>query len=210
MTIIIDSREPKDLIDKLKEKINDVEVEFLEVGDVLLSGDYVIERKHHDIIQSLTTKRIFSQLNELCNTGHPILCIINENIWKDFYHCKSSWIDKSYEGFLTTLATSYPTLKVFFFTDMKDYINFIVALDKKIHKEGSSSRPSPIARKPKSMQERKENMLCMIEGIGIPKSKLLLEKYKNIYDLCSANMIELKKVKGIGPKLADVIYKTLH
>jgi len=210
--MIIDSREENSFAERVKNKnpVTGVEREFIEIGDVLLDDEFAIEIKRKDLISSITSNRLFDQLNSLMNYEHPILCIVLDDIYKQFYFSNSRWIHKAYRGTLTTLAVSYPKLKVFQFQDEDELVEFLIGLDKKIHKEGSSQRPSPIARKPKSLDERRENMLCMIEGLGVPKAKLLLKQFGGIYGLCSANMIELQAVDGIGKKLALNIWNVLH
>jgi ERCC4-type nuclease len=211
MAIVCDDRKEDSTYYGLMNKgIVDIEKERIEIADIILDDGYAIERKGHDLIQSLTSGRIWDQLNNLCQYSHPILCIVNENIWRDFYYCRSNWIHNSYKGFLTTLTVSYPKLKVFHFQSMEEYIDYIIALDKKIHKEGKSSRPVPMARRAKTPEEIKENILSMIPGLGIPKTKLLLKEFDSIYNICSVTAKDLQEVNGIGKKLADVIYKYLH
>jgi len=209
--IIIDDRKETDTYEGLKKRgILDAEVQRIEVADVLLDDGVAVERKGHDLFGSLTTGRIWEQLNGLNEYEHPILCIVNENIWRDMYYIRSNWIHKSYQGFLTTLALRYPKLKVFQFGCMEDYLDFIVALDKKIHKEGKSTRPTPIHRKTKKIQVRMEDCLAMADGISIGKAKIPLKKYNTVYDVASQPLKELEKMDGYGKKLAKNLYDLLH
>ena len=103
MVIVIDDRKESDTYYGLLNRgITDLEVKRITVADVLMDDGVAVERKSHDTISSLTGGRIWNQLNELCEYPHPILCIVNPNIWRDMYFTKSSWIHKSYQGFLTT------------------------------------------------------------------------------------------------------------
>jgi ERCC4-type nuclease len=207
--IIVDDRKETVTFDGLTKKGLHVEVQRIEIADVLLDGGVAIERKGHDLISSLTSKRIWEQLNNLCEYEKPIICIINENLWRDFYFCHSRWIHSSYRGFLTTLAISYPKLKVFQFTSMDDYIDFIVALDKKIHDEGSSERPKMLARKPIKLSDSQENVIAGVPGISIKTAKLLLNSMGNVKSIANATKEELMDIPNIGEKTASEIVKVM-
>lgn len=210
MSVIVDSREPNRIVNSLKKKIKDVETEFLDVGDYLLDNGFAIERKDKDLIQSILSNRLYDQLNNLCEFDHPILCIVLDDIWKNFYFSRSRWIHTSYEGTLATLAVSYPKLKIFQFRTEDEFVTFMHNLDKKIHKEGPSTRPSPILRKGKKLFIRKEDALTAIDGVSIKKSKKLLECFGTIQNISNAKIEELEMVDGIGKKLAKNVYETLH
>jgi excinuclease ABC subunit C len=52
--------------------------------------------------------------------------------------------------------------------------------------------------------------LEQIEGIGSQKRRALLNHFGGINEITSASREEIAKVKGIGEKLAEVIYTALH
>ena len=91
----------------------------------------------------------------------------------------------------------------------EEFISFLVSLDKKLEDEGKSERPKPLTRKPESLEDRKENALACAKGIGIKSSKICLEKYKTINELCDASLQELEKLEGIGKKASN-LYELLH
>jgi len=211
--MIIDSREVRNsIIQKIKDKnpVTDVDIEYIEVADILLDEGFAIEKKEDDLIPSILSNRLYDQLNNLMQYENPILCIIIDNLWKTFYFSKSNWIHSSYRGMLTTLAVSYPKLKIFEFRDEDEFVEFVVGLDKKIHKEGASVRPTPMVRKPRTPEQIKENVLSMIPGLGIPKSQKLLEYFGSVKNIANASEEELQKVEKIGPKLAKKIFDSLH
>ena len=208
--ILIDAREPESVFKELKKKV-ECKREFLEVGDYLLDNGYAIERKHTDLISSIMSKRIFEQLNNLSNYEHPILCYDVDNLWRSFYFCKSRYIHKQYIGLLTTITLKYPKVQILPYSGINQFIDYVVSLDKKIHEEeGTKYRPSPIARKASSVEERKENALTAIEGISIGKAKTLLECYGSIKNISNASIEELESTPGVGKKLAKNIYNVLN
>lgn len=207
--IIVDDRKENVTYDGLIKKGLKPEIQRIEIADVLLDGGVAIERKGHDLISSLTSKRIWEQLNNLQDYEIPILCIVNENLWRDFYFCHSRWIHSSFKGFLTTLAVSYPKMKLFMFTSMDDYIDFVAALDKKLHDEGKSERPKMIPRRAKHPNEFKENCLTGVKGISVRTAKKLLNAKGSIKAVCESTKEELMEIPDIGEKTASDIINTL-
>jgi len=208
--IIVDSREPKHIINSLKSKKLEVKEEFIEVGDYLLDNGYAIERKDKDLISSIQSNRLYEQLNNLCQYDHPILCITLQDLWKTFYFSRSRYIHRSYLGTLTTLTTKYPKLKIMFLQDEEEFISYVASLDKKIHEDGKSERPAPQMRRAKSIKVRKENSLTAIEGVSVTKAKKLLDCFGSIRNIANANLNELEMVEGVGKKLAEKIRETLN
>ena len=208
--ILIDSREPKSTISLLTIKGLEFKREFLDIGDYLLPDSTIIERKTGpDFLHSIIDGRLWSQAGSLSQYKHPIIVIISKDLWKDMYFSKGRYIHKSYYGAVSTLLSSY-NISVINFISEEDFVDFLDSLHKKILKEKPSSRPSPLVRKAKTIEERKENCLSMIEGISVNKAKLLLKEFKNIKTISEKSIKELESVKGIGKKLAENIYNTLN
>ena len=216
--IICDNREERNkkresekqyIFNNLKEKCKEVEQKQLEIGDYLLDGGYVIERKDDDLVTSITSKRIFDQLNGICMYPHPILAITTRNLWKQFYYCNSKWIHSSYMGLLTTLMVSYPNLKLVFLDDTEEFIKFIISLDKKIHDEGTSERPKFLAKKPVTIEDSMENVISGVKGISIKTAKELLKNKKSVKAIANSTKEELMQIPNIGEKTAKEIINTL-
>jgi len=209
MSILIDSREPDRIYQLLKKKV-DIKKEFIEVADYLLDNGYAVERKDDDLLNSIISHRIWEQLNNLCNYEHPILAYNVENLWKMFYFSQSRYVHKQYLGVMTTLCTKYPNLKVVPYHGEDQFIEFILSLEKKIHDTGDKTRPAPMMRKARSIEQRKENCLSGIEGISIGKAQKLLDCFGSIKNISNASEDELKMVEKIGPKLAKNVWETLN
>jgi ERCC4-type nuclease len=216
--IIADSREERNkkrdsekqyIFNSLKEKCKEVEQKQLEIGDYLLDNNYIIERKDDDLVSSITSKRIFDQLNGLCMYEHPILVITTKNLWKQFYFTNSRWIHSSYMGLLTTLVTSYPNLKLVFLEDTEEFVKFIVSLDKKIHDEGTSERSKFLAKKPVTIEDSMENVISGVKGVSIRTAKELLKNKKSVKAIANSTKEELMQIPNIGEKTANEIINTL-
>lgn len=210
--MLIESREPKLNQEKIKKESPNSTVEFFEVGDYQLPKGFLIERKKgRDFLGSLQSKRLFEQLINLQQADHPIIAIISDNIWKEFYFSQSRYIHNVYWGVFSTITAKFPKIRILQFEDDDQFINFLISLEKKLLEEGGdTTRPKPFSRKPTSIQDRRENCLTQIEGVGVPLSKKLLKEYGTIEDLCKATEESLSEIEKVGKKTAKSIYETLH
>jgi len=209
--MIIDSRESKSIIQKLKSKKDLFVVEeFIECGDYLLSDGYAIERKTiQDFIASISDRRLFTQLNSLIQYPNPILAIVGNNKWEQFYYSRNRYIHSVYLGTMTTILLSYPKVKIIQFDTEDEFVSFLTSLEKKLNEDGKhSERPKVMTRKPESLEDRKENSLSCAKSIGIKTAKVCLGRYKTIDDICK---ISLKELEGIlGKKAAENLYELLY
>lgn len=208
--IVVDSREPRYIIDRLKSDGIPVSKDFLEIGDYLLPNDVVIERKSgSDFILSIRDNRLWNQLENLRQYEHPIVIVESENIWKDMYFSNSQYIHKSYFGAISTIAISFgiPVITV---ESREDTVRLLKSIYKRVTSEGKSERPVKKLRKAKSMEEVREDMLAQIPGLSIKKSKKLLECFGTIQNIANAKQDEFELVEGVGKKLAKTIYEVFH
>lgn len=191
-----------------------VDIEFLEVGDHLLPKSVAVERKRgRDLLNSVSDKRMYKQLNNLCQYDYPILAIITENIWEDMYHARNPRnqnIDKVLEGTLYTIYCKYPKVRIIYFKDDDEYVDWLIQMDEKLTSEGNGVRPTPVTRKPTSIKEIRENVLAAIPGIGIAMSKKLLKKYKSVKNVANADIKDLMTVDKLGKKTAEKIKESLN
>lgn len=211
MTIIIDSREPDRIKQLLSKRGVDIKGEFIEVADYLLSDGYAIERKDDDIITSIKSRRIFEQLNNLCNYDRPILALNVDNLWRLFYYANSNYIHKQWVGFINTVIIKYPKLKLMPYSGEQQFIDLLVSLENKIHDTGEKkSRPKPIMRKPRSLSDSQENILCAIKGISVPTSKKLLKHYGSVSKVINATQEQHLQIDKVGKALASRIYEVCN
>jgi Fanconi anemia group M protein len=207
MAIIMDDREPKEHATSLRRRRCDLTVKRIEVGDYLLENGIAIERKDGgDFIGSIQDGRIWSQASNLIQYEHPMICIIENNVWKKFYYSKSNYVHKSYFGTIGKLSTKFG-ISVLMFADEDDFLVFVAQLDKQQAKKGKSSRPAPMLRRPTSMKVRKENSLCGAENVSVKTAKDILKELKTLKKVANAKVERLEKIEGVGPKTAQNIYK---
>jgi len=209
--IIVDVREPNDIINEIKKSIKDFKSDFIEVGDYLLPNGFAIERKTgKDLIHSIQDGRLFQQLNNLCQFDHPTLAIVTDNIWRDMFYSRNKNIPSVYIGTLTTITAKYPSVNMVFLDSDGEFIKYVISLHKKLTDEGSSERPAPVMRKAKSFRVVMENGLCAVKGISVKSAKKILHHFDSIENLCCASIEDIKTVEGIGLKQAESVHKFLH
>jgi len=218
--IIFDSREESKqpevydrnyVITRLKSKHISVNKDFLEVGDILMQNGICMELKRgRDLTNSLMSNRLFEQLINMNQYEIPILVIITENKWRDFYRVKSNYIDKQFQGMLTTIILSFPKVRVVQVDNDEELVEFLVNLHTKLNKEGKSSRPTPKVRRAKNIGEEMENVFCSIRGVGVPLSKKLLHKFGSVEGVVNARIEDFSDIDKLGKKKSEKIYQILH
>jgi ERCC4-type nuclease len=208
--VVIDSKEPTRLITLLEKKKVPCKRDYLQIGDYLFPGSVIVERKEcSDFISSIMDKRIWIQAKNLTQYEHPIISIIVENKWKNFYYRKGTYIHKIWTSTIATLASKY-NISVITFEDEDEFLEFIKSLDTKLTSNKESIRFDPIARKANNIFERRENCLCAIEGISVKTAKQLIECYGTIKNISNESIDNLKLIKGIGEKTAKAIYDVFN
>jgi len=201
--VILADRREKEVINylkKLEATVNEME---LEVGDFILSDSRVaVERKtHSDFISSIIDGRIFEQTKLMKeNFSKPIVIIegssdrqINENALK---------------GAVASLIVDF-NVSLLNTKNPMDTAKTIYWIAKKEQIESKYSVSFKVGKKPKNVEELKERIVCSLPGISTIISKRLLENFGTIEKIFTASEEELKKVKGIGEKLANKIRKVL-
>jgi len=185
--------------------------EFLEVGDVLIQQPVGIEIKRgRDLTSSMMSNRLFDQLNNLSRFDIPILAIVTENKYREFYRVKSNYIYDQYVGMVSTILISYPKVRIVFLENDDELIDLILSIYKKLNKSGKSSRPKPIMRKPRSLSDSQENILCAIKGISVPTAKKLLKHYGSISKVINATAEQHQQIDKVGKALASRIYEVCN
>lgn len=201
-TVVIADYREKEIIEHLKKigaKVNETN---LLVGDFVCSERIAIERKtHSDFISSIIDGRVFEQAKSLKeNFAKPIIIIegysdrqINENALRGA--TASLLVDFG----ISLLSTKNPL----------DTARIIYWIAKKEQLEGGKEIKIKVGKKSKEMKRLQEQIVAGLPGISTVISRRLLEHFGSVEKIFSANEEELKKVKGVGKKLALKIRKIL-
>lgn len=201
IVIVADYRE-KEIIEHLKKfeaKINEMN---LHVGDFICSEEVAIERKtHSDFISSIIDGRIFEQAKDLRkNFEKPIIIIegystreINENALK---------------GAIASLVLDFG-ISLISTRNPLDTARTIYWIAKKEQLERRKEISIRVGKKSKEMKKMQEEIVASLPGVSKIISRRLLEHFGSIEKIFSASEEELKKVQGVGKKLAKKIKKIL-
>ena len=185
--IVIDSRERQliDLFKQKSDKLVEVSVQQLDVGDVIVSNDCAIERKEgFDYVLSLTDNRLFEQLLRLKDAyEYPILVVegLNQFVF-DNVNVKLSSIYGSLAKIIYKLQ-----INVVYTFSLEHTALFVERLATQIYSENSEE--SLIVRSAPKKLNTEERRAYIVEGLiecGPKKAKLLIDRFKTPYDVIMA------------------------
>lgn len=206
MQLIIDNREPKEIIALLQSRVDNVELDNLNIGDFIIKnndGDIVLifERKSlSDLIASIKDGRYNEQsfrLSECEINNRSIYYIIegnimnfcnknNETIQKMLF---SSMLSLSYKKGFSLLHTSGPVETAEFIIRFYEKLK-TEKITKQEKQEKEDIKYSEVVKTVKKANITKDNineiMLSSIPGISIIVANELMKEYKTINNLINS------------------------
>lgn len=201
VTVLVDYRERKvaELLRKLGLKVNEVR---LDLGDYVCSSRVVVERKEKsDFVSSIIDGRIFRQAKLLRqNFERPIIVVEG--------YSNREIEENALKAAVATLLTRY-NLALVSTKNMADTARLIYWLAKKEQEEGGYELAFKVGKKSRQTKEFQEQIVATLPGVSKVLSHRLLGKFKTVERVFCASETELKKVRGIGEKLAKKIKKIL-
>ncbi len=197
--LVVDSNEPQDIPEKLRELGVEFEIKKIAPGDYVL-GPIGIERKTlMDFFSSLIKKRLFEQVQRL-RDAYPQPLLILEG---DLAEISTFQHPQSLLGALLALETTerVPVLT----TADKDQTALLLSVLWK--KQDRAAAEYGLRHKPKGLtQEQRQRFL--VEGlpnVGETLARNLLEHFGSVQAVFNATEEELKKVAKIGDvKAAEI------
>ena len=201
VVIISDYRE-QDVIKELKLLGAAVNEMSLEVADFICSDKISIERKTHgDFINSIIDGRLFEQARNLSENFEKSILIVEGYSNRDIN-------ENALRGALASLITDF-NFTILNTRNQLDTAKTIFWIAKKEQQESKHSISFKVGKKPKEMKRLQEAIVSSVPGLSNVISKRLLEHFGNLENIFAADENELKKVKGIGSKLAKKIKNIL-
>ncbi len=220
MRVIVDYRE-RNILPLLDDILGDYEMRNLPVGDFLLAKEdaVLIERKSaYDFLSSMRTNRLWEQLERMLVPeveGYPVVrrALLVHGSFSDaledsgfgWNHLMGAMMEIQYRyGIPVFHAEDDEALREFFRIMMKR------------EEEGKNFgdverrwfRESP--RREMSDEEWKIYILSSLPQVGEKLARNLLKQFGSIENVAKANILELRKVEGIGEKKAKRIYRIFH
>ncbi|NHI83495.1 MAG: DEAD/DEAH box helicase [Candidatus Thorarchaeota archaeon] len=204
--LIVDSRELPTAVARELARI-DVEIsgESLQIGDYIASEDVAIERKESgDFIQSLIDGRLFVQLGALRSAyRRPVLIIEGEQLIG-----QRAVNPASIYGALASIAIriQVPMIWTRNPEETAQVLHRIAYLEQIGAKKPLRTRTGELRG---SDAETLEYILSGFPGVDTVISRAMLSEFKTLEKLFSAEEKELRKVKGVGAKIAGRIRRLL-
>lgn len=182
-----DDREPLQIINRVRESIEDVEVKRLDIADYVFGSEVGLERKELcDLLGSVYDGRYWNQIRTLKDTyPTPIVLVEGDplntyrNVRKDKKIYKSLLNDSDVKMIRTLENGTLLGWKIPFIQtlDMYDSADRIVELYNRFSGKEKGEKPRAAVRKAVKPEEVRSLMLQNIEGIGSVLSERILEKY---------------------------------
>lgn len=183
-----------------------VEVRRIEVGDFVVEGQFVVERKTlSDFARSLLDGRLFCQASKLAQTSMRSVLIL-EGTAKDLR--VSNLTRDSLQGALITVSVFYgiPILRA---RDPAETARLIVYLARQARRvaKGGFSRPG---YRPTGSRARQLFILQGLPGVGPDRAVRVLVRFSTVQGVMNASAESLASIDGIGEKTATRIRAILE
>jgi len=198
--LVIDSNEPEDIPERLRELGVEIEIRKIAPGDYVL-GPVGIERKTlYDFFNSMVRKRLFEQVRRL-REAYPQPLVILEGDLAEISTFRSP------QAILAALLVLETTERVPVLTTAdKDQTALLLSIlwerqDKEAVEYGLRHKPKAM-----SLEQRQRFLVEGLPGIGETLARSLLERFGSVRAVFSASEEDLKKVPKIGEiKAAEIV-----
>lgn len=208
-TIVCDDRErPSGVVDALHEG-GDVQVTVrrLKVGDYLIDGRILVERKTFaDFALSIVDGRLFRQATGLLNAtpGRVLIVLEGTGDLSEQAHIRR----EALQGAWVTLSVilGIPLLRS---RDAADTAQLLRYAAKQVCREARGALPRAGYR-PKRLRTRQLFVLQGLPGVGPERAASLLDAFGSVAGVFAADEATLASVPEIGPGTAASIHRIVH
>ena len=207
-TIVADHRElASGVIDALKQIPGaEVQVEQLPLGDYLVNGVCLFERKTlRDLVESLIDGRLFSQAVRLSGS-HLRTAMILEGTARDLEG--NGMHREALLGAIVSLTLVFE-LPVLRSREPEESARLIIYAAQQLRRHAGDALPRR-GRRPKRKRRVQLHLLQGLPGIGPDRASALLEQFGNVQAVMTATLEALMAVKGIGERTASQIRAALE
>lgn len=204
-TIIVDDREPAEMVDRLRGVTNlMVEIDSMETGDYVVPGKVMIERKTiQDFANSIEDKRMFLQIDRLTKSGHRPVLLIEGDIYTQTRLSLESI--SGFMSYLVSVAGVFPirTLSL-------SHTAYMITKLVRHSVQGLGYEHNLRELTPQDPAKRGAFVLEGVPGVSTKVAKVLIQNFGSVAGVCRATQADLLAVPGIGPITAKRVLETLH
>jgi ERCC4-type nuclease len=202
MTLIIDSREPRHLIDALLEQVPGSRIQTLPYGDYIIEGSnqrFIIERKTvRDLFASMNDNRIWDQFKGIERfEGYKRLLLVEGRFW-DAWKWDKSLTMARYTGLKVSVLYGWENMSHVSTENQDETVDFIKRLAKKVGnaEEETFTRSLGFTKINRTEDEKSIDGVRWPDGVGEAKAAELLERFKTVEKIARASVKELTYVLG--------------
>ena len=203
--IYADSREGSSRVLRELERLNvDIKVKSLAVADYQVSDDVAIERKtNNDFISSIMDKRLYKQAKELVeNFKKPLMIIEGAELYSGFIH------PNAVRGAMASIAIDFG-ISIIPTRSPEDTAAMIYRIAVREQTREKSDIQIRTEKKPLTTWEQQLYIIESLPNIGPVTARKLLGEFKSVKSVINASEDDLKKVDGIGDKIAKRILRVV-
>ncbi len=192
------------VLPRLQELGAQVKVGELEIGDYVVSGSLVIERKTAaEFVDSVMDGRLFNQTGKMKLNFERSIFLIDG----DVYSTRNSIAREAIDGALSFLV-GMEGISVLYVRNPVATADLIYRMAKHAQQDGKETA----FRRGKVQTGRQESLFCIegVVGVGPATAVKILEHFGSTHAFMNATIEELKSVSGIGAKKAERIFGSIR
>ncbi len=228
--LVIDSREKKgsklvELVESeaLKMKIP-YEKKWIEIGDYVYDDVCFEAKSAHDFINSVMSKRMWTQLDNMDRHYETNIVIIYGSIdegiteYKKYIKTKQKISDRQHANWSNKLKNKFlggigritldTDAKAFWVSNEQEAALIIASICKMKPIERNVIRPEIFKRI--STDDLRVDLLTTIKGLSLDKANALIKRFGSIMEIGEQTEKELQDIDGIGRTLARRILNVLN
>lgn len=206
LVVYIDHREARSGVTRELSNM-EVNVKFtnLPVADYQISSQVAVERKSSkDFVSSLLDKRLYKQAQELVeNFPRPVMILEGQDLYSSGLH------PNAIRGALASLAVDF-NLPIIPTRNPEDTAAMIHRLAVREADKSPQDVQVRTEKKPLTLKEQQLFIVESLPNVGPVTARKLLEEFKSVDGVFSAGADDLKRVEGIGDKIAKSIREIIE
>ncbi len=198
LRVVVDTRELHSPVAHELSKLGvEIVPETLDIGDYILSGDVIVERKTlNDLVNSILDKRLFEQLKTLKQAySTPVLLLEREEALQRAFNPDALY------GAISSVLIDFG-VPIIWSDNAHVSAKYLQTIARREQRERKKLIAIKSGKVPPTPSEQMERVVGNLPDVDSVRSKRLLDSYKNLQNLFSASEENLLNVEGIGPVLA--------